>query len=255
VAFTSDGKKLLAFSADGTAYWWDFRSGAKQSIPEYVGLAQMTAANLSPDGRVAAIGRGDGAIQLLEIASGKILDTYRGHADAVTAVAFAPGGTRFLSGSRDKTIRLWDVKVPEKSLETWPDHPSAVSGMAISSDGKMLVSGCSDGAIKFQDLRHLGKSLASIRWHRSAIRTLAISPDNKLLASGGEDKTVKLWDVASRSQLGSFQFDDAIRLVAFSRDGNNLAVLTDNGTLRLLRAVTLFEADEENRTFYSSQAR
>jgi len=39
--------------------------------------------------------------------------------------------------------------------------------------------------------------------------------------------------------------------VAFSPDGNNLAVVTDNGTLRLLRAMTLPEADEENRIFYS----
>jgi len=115
----------------------------------------------------------------------------------------------------------------------------------------MMVSGCGAGAIKFWDLQHPGKSFASINWHRSAIRTLAFSPDNKVLASGGEDKSIKLWDFAGRRQLGSFQFDDAIRLVAFSPEGNNLAVVTDNGTLRLLRAMTLPEADEENRTFYS----
>ena len=78
-----------------------------------------------------------------------------------------------------------------------------------------------------------------------------MSPDNKILASGGEDKSVKLWDSASRRQLGSFQFDDAIRLVAFSPEGNNLAVVTDNGTLRLLRAMSLTEAEDEYRSFYS----
>ena len=251
VAFTSGGKKLLASAADGIASWWDFRTGAKQSVPQYAGLAQVTSANLSPDRRVAAVGRGDSAIQLLEIDSGKILDTYRGHTDAVTAVAFVPGGTRFVSGSRDKTIRLWDVKSPGKSLKTWSEHQGAVGAMVISSDGKMMVSGCGAGAIKIWDLRHPGKSLASINWHRSVIRTLALSPDKKILASGGEDKSVKLWDVASRRQLGSFQFDDAIRLVAFSPDVNNLAVVTDKGTVRLLRAVSLTEVDEEYTTFYS----
>jgi len=251
VAFATDGKKLLATAGDGTAWWWDFRADAKRSVPQHAGLAQATAASLSPDRRVAAVGRGDGAIQLVEIDSGKILDTYREHADAVTAVAFVPGGTRFVSGSRDKTVRLWDVKTPEKSLTTWTGHQSAVGGVAISSDGRMVVSGCGAGVIKFWDLRHRGKALDSINWHRSAIRTLAISPDNKVLASGGEDKAVKLWDLASHRQLGSFQFDDVIRLVSFSSDGNNLAVITGNGTLRLLRAVTLHEADEENRTYYS----
>ena len=160
-----------------------------------------------------------------------------------------------MSGSRDKTVRLWDVKIPAKSLKTWTEHRGTVIGMAISSDGRMMVSGCGAGAIKFWDLRHPGKSLGTIDWHRSVIRTLAFSPDNKILASGGEDKTVKLWDFASRRQLGSFQFDDSIRLVAFSPDGNNLAVVTDNGTLRLLRAMSLTEAADEYRTFYSGSGK
>src|SRR5439155_16367894 len=185
--------------------------------------------------------------------TGKLVGTYRGHSNAVLSVTFAPGGKQFASGSRDTTIRVWDVKIPEQSLLTCTEHTGGVSGLAISGDGRTMVSGCSANTIKFWDLRHLKKtSLASISWHQSAIRTLAFSPDSRTLASGSEDKAVKLWDLASRSQLASFRFDDAIRLVAFSADGNNLAVVTDKGTLRLLRTVPLAEADEEFRTFYSA---
>jgi len=52
-----------------------------------------------------------------------------------------------------------------------------------------------------------------------------------------------------------FQFGDAIRLVGFAHDGNNLAVVIDNGTLRMLRAMTLTEADDEYMTFYSSRGK
>lgn len=256
VAFTGDGKMLLAATAGGRAQWWDFRADTRRSVPEYSGLAQLTSVDLSSDRRVAALGRSDGAIQLLEIDSGRILGTCREHSDAVLALAFAPDGTRFASGSRDKTIRIWDVKVPGKSLRTCAEHNGAVGGLAIARDGRTMVSGCDAHTIKFWDMRHPGKSLASIGWqHQSAIRTLALSPDNRILASGSEDKTVKLWDFGGRRQLASLKFDDAIRLVAFSPDGNNLAVVTDKGTLRLLRVVTLAEADEEDRTFYSDGAK
>ena len=256
VAFTSDGRKLLASTADGIAQWWDFRADTTQSLPQYGSLGQVTSVDLSSDRRVAALGWSTGGIQLLEIDSGKVLGTYHGHSDAVLCVTFSPDPTLFASGSRDKTIRVWNSRQPDKPLQVCAEHRGAVGGLAISGDGKTMVSGCSANTIKFWDLRHLKKtSLASISWHQSAVRTLAFSPDSRTLASGSEDKAVKLWDLASRSQLASFRFDDAIRLVAFSADGNNLAVVTDKGTLRLLRTVPLAEADEEFRTFYSAGAK
>jgi eukaryotic-like serine/threonine-protein kinase len=255
VAFTSDGKKLLAFTADGIAQWWDFRTDGRKSVPDLTGLAQVTSVDLSPGRRVAAIGRSDGVIQLLEVDSGKVLGTYRGHADAVLVVALAHGTSRFASGSRDKTIRLWDINVPATSLWTVDEQTGPVRGLAISNDGKMVVSGGSDETIKFWDLRRPGQSLGSIRSHQSTVQTLAFSPDNRILASGGEDKVVKLWDFARRTLLANYKFADAIRLVAFSPEGNNLAVVTEKGTLRLLRAVTLAEADEEYAAFYREGAK
>ena len=255
VTFTGDGKRVLAATSDGTATWWDFRADTKQPVPAYAGLAQVTSVDLSSDRRVAAVGRSDGDIQLLEIDSGSILGTYRGHTDAVIAVAFAPGGKRFVSGGRDKTLRVWDVKNPEKSRWTSAEFQGAVSGLAISRDGRMMISGCSDNTIRFWDMRHLGESLGAVSRHQSAVRALAFSPDGRILASGGDDMSVRLWDFASQRQLASFKFDGALRLVAFSPDGNNLAVVTEKGTLRLLRAVSLTEADDEYTTFYSPRVK
>ena len=47
--------------------------------------------------------------------------TLRGHTDKVSAVCFSSDGTRVLSGSKDRTLRLWDgrrVSVPEDSKGT-----------------------------------------------------------------------------------------------------------------------------------------
>ena len=250
VSFTGDGKKLLAASSDGAAFWWDFRADRRQSVPAYGELGQISCVDLSTDRRIAAVGRGDGAMQLIEIDSGNVLGTYRGHDDAVLAVSLFPDGARLASGSRDKTIRIWKTKNPERSLRTSAEQPGAVSALAVSKDARTLISGCTDNSITFWDTRRLVGSLASVSRHESAVRTIAFSPDDKILASGGEDNAVKLWDVVNRRQLASFKFDGAVRLVAFSPDGNNLAVVSEKGTLRLLRAASLTEADEEYLTFY-----
>jgi WD40 repeat protein/serine/threonine protein kinase len=251
VAFTRDGQRLLTSTEDGAAEWWDFRTGTTASVPQYDNFGEITSVDFSPDRRVAAVGHKTGKIQLIEIDSGKILGTYTEHHDAVLSVTFAPGGTQFASGSRDKTIRLWDVAVTNRSREVCVEHKGAVEGLAISGDGKMMVSGCSANTIKFWDLRHLNQSLGAMSWHRSAIRSIAFCPDGKTFASGSEDQSVKLWDFAIRRQLATFQFNQGIQLVVFSPDTNNLAVVTDKGSLHLLRAATLEEANKEIREIYA----
>ena len=78
------------------------------------------------------------------------------HADSVTALAMFPGGL-LASGSADRSIRLWDVKVcAETARLEGGDHP--VSALALLADGR-LASGCSDGTIRIWDATSLDRAL------------------------------------------------------------------------------------------------
>ena len=250
-AFSKDGKELLASTKDGVPQWWNFETQAARPIPGYLGkLSHVISVDLSRDRRTAALGLRNGEIQLLEIDSGQPLgQPLRGHQGAVRSLAFSPAGDKLASGGTDKTVMVWDV-ASQQGLGMCPEHKGAVFGVAISPNGQTLASGCGSETIKLWTLGNVSTgSLASISYHSSVIRTLAFSVEGRTLVSGSEDNTVKLWNLVTRREVASFKYEAHVRLVTFSPDGNALAVITDNGTLRILRAVSFEEAQQDWREF------
>ena len=76
--------------------------------------------------------------------------TLLGHDNVVTAVAFSVDGKRIVSGSWDRTLKVWDADTGQETL-TLKGHRSEVSSVAFSGDGKRLVSGSNDKTAKVWD--------------------------------------------------------------------------------------------------------
>jgi WD40 repeat protein len=69
----------------------------------------------------------------------------------VIAVAALADGSRALSGSRDNTLRLWDLATGE-TLRTFQGHTHWVTGVAVSSDGQRAASSSVDNTLALWDL-------------------------------------------------------------------------------------------------------
>jgi serine/threonine protein kinase len=66
-----------------------------------------------------------------------------GHEAWVSSVAVTPDGQYVVSGSGDRTVRLWELATG-KEVRRFTEHESAVRSVAVTPDGKFVVSGSAD---------------------------------------------------------------------------------------------------------------
>jgi hypothetical protein len=102
----------------------------------------------SPDGKTLAMASREGSVQLWDVATGKHLETLKGHSGAVSAVVFSPDGRTLASGSHDHTVRLWNIETRRQLMQLDPGNIELgfVQTLAFSPDGERLLAGGSGTA-------------------------------------------------------------------------------------------------------------
>ena len=162
----------------------------------------------------------------------------RGIPTGSNSVAFSPDGTRLLSGSADKTLKLWDVATGQ-SVRTFEGHSGwSVDSVAFSPDGTRIVS-----AELGQDAQAVGCRHRTVDPHlRGTYRrrcSVAFSPDGTRLLSGDVRGALKLWDAFGGRLLRTFEGHSGwVPSVGFSPDGRRVVSGSLDTTMRIWDAET-----------------
>ncbi|MCU7244286.1 MAG: WD40 repeat domain-containing protein [Microcystis aeruginosa WS75] len=155
-----------------------------------------------------------------------------GHDSYVYSVNFSPDGKTLVSGSDDKTIKLWDVETGQE-IRTLKGHDDSVTSVNFSPDGKTLVSGSWDNTIKLWDVE-TGQEIRTLKGHDFYVRSVNFSPDGKTLVSGSADNTIKLWNVETGQEIRTLKGHYAlVNSVNFSPDGKTLVSGSADKTIKL----------------------
>ncbi|HZY83569.1 MAG TPA: hypothetical protein VFE78_01950, partial [Gemmataceae bacterium] len=127
---------VLAGGRDGTLrllHACDGRRVASWSVS----TSPILSVALSADETLAAVGTGKGEVRLLRLPDGQVLYEGCPHGDSVEAVAFA--GARLASGSRDRTVKLWDCGPAGMSEYLTFRTAAPVRSLAFAADGAALA--------------------------------------------------------------------------------------------------------------------
>ena len=232
IAFSPNGKTLVSGSSDRTVRLWDVATGQLIRPSLHGHEAAVTSVAFSPDGQTIVSGSVDQTVRLWDVATGQLIrPPLHGHEDVIRSVAISPvrvatpSGLSYLivSGSSDKTVRLWELATGQPFGQPFQGHTAAVNAVDFSPNGAIIVSGSSDKTLR---LWHAitGQPIGQPFQGHEAL-SVAFSPDGKTIASGDGDDTLRLWDVATGQAIGQplHKHWASIRSVAFSPDGKTIA--------------------------------
>jgi WD40 repeat protein/tetratricopeptide (TPR) repeat protein len=246
--FSPDPQPGATYVRRAPLWLWDATTGKALDPFPHSWITWATA--FSPDGRMLLTGGGPyqkdrptgrtirhDLTRNLEGAYARLWDAVKGdslrwfpHDNAVLAVAFSPDGRRILTGSADRTARLWDVgtgRLLGKPLE----HDGLVLAVAFSPDGRTLVT-CSQSSATRGTVRlwnaGTGQPLGEPLPHPRPVLAAAFSPDGRVLLTGSSDPAsskgeAHLWAVATGRPLGEpLPHPGPVHAVAWSPDGRRV---------------------------------
>ncbi len=175
--------------------------------------------------------------------SEQLTRNFEGHTDVVTSVSWSPDGRHALSGSEDKTLRLWEVSSGE-CLRTFEGHTSRVTSVAWSPDGRHALSGSYDHTLRLWEVSS-GECLRTFEGHTSQVTSVSWSPDGRRALSGSDDHTLRLWEVSSGECLRTFEgHTNQVTSVSWSPDGRRALSASSDRTLRLWELDWEFEINQ-----------
>lgn len=226
IAFSQDGKKIIAGYYNGTTRLWNDKGMITKELRTGGGLANSVA--FSSDGTSVLDGSGDNTVVRIWSVNDFPVREYEGHEGNINLAAFSGNGSRFITGSDDGTAMLWST---EGALLKTYKSAGNVSSVDISQDGELVIIASTDGTA--QSWNANGTLATTFKGHTDALQSVALSKDKTSVITGSDDGTAVVWSISGDSLLTLKGHESGVTSVAFSPDGTKLLTGSRDGTARL----------------------
>jgi WD40 repeat protein len=234
--FSNDGRYILTASHDGHARVWE---GWQSQTPRVVATLsesinseskKMWTAAFSPDGKYVLTGGDEGNVRVWDWQNNQVEKSLKLGATGsgpVPAASPEPASLAASSSSPSESASPTPTPTPvPKSI--------LIYRAAFSNDGQYIIVASADRAAWVWEWRKESATPRRLRGHENTILDAAFSPDGRYAVTASTDTYAVVWDLETLSPLKKLHLlPSRARGVSFSPDGQIVAIVSDDGVVRL----------------------
>lgn len=230
IGFDVSGRRMVTGGGDNRVRVWDLGNNRQQPTRSVTWGAVVNAISFHPSNGEMAISlqkhpNKKHAIEIRDVQSHRLQREFIGHSNWPTCIAYSPDGSQLISGSLDKTVRIWDTLTGKES-KVFIGHQSTIAGVAFLTNSPLVVSIDLMGSVivwnsttkVIERSWQLNSNVVSVAFH-------AIQP---WIAVATKEREVEIWDVFKEKPLQRIASTQNSNLVTFSPDGRRLAIASHN---------------------------
>lgn len=248
--FTPDGKMLYAgggqAAQSGEIRLWDVASEELVKTFEIHGDTIESIA-ISPDNAkllTASMDEFSAVIDLEKLDEDIPIDEQAKwltqHVGRVLCTLYHPNGNYFVTGSEDKTLKVWNPET-YTVLVSFDGNDDSVYSLAYATQENLIISGSADNVVRSWRVTQnngntRGVLVRQYGGHNGPVYSVdcGVWNNQEVIVSGGADTSVIVWNIGSGNRIRTFnESADVVYVVRISRDGNRVAAGCRDGKVRI----------------------
>jgi WD40 repeat protein len=198
IAFSSDGKRVVARLAGDLVRTWDADTAKEIVSGKFSGMMPWDLPVISPDGRHVVQLKSKQVAQVWDLAAGKEHGPALKHVGNVVHAAYSPDGSQLATAAADGTARVWDAKTAQP-LTPPLGHGQFLQLVGFSLNGQFLMTAGSDGTARVWEARS-GQPVTPLLRQTDPVVAASFSPDGDSLAAVSKGGMVRIWDLRPDSR-------------------------------------------------------
>ena len=230
--FTPNMKQCISGTECGNIFVWNFKPQMRPF--KFAGhKGAITDLAMNPNGNLIASASTDQTVRLWTNGVRGKFKLLKCHPSPIRSVDFSNTGKYLLTGSNDKTIKIFDLYPKIKFVSSFKGHSNWVRCARFSPDNRLIGSCGDDNSVMIFDIEQKTVKYKFLD-HLSHVNCCRFSPDGTIIASAGDDGKIKLFDIRIGRLIQHYDaHNDKVNCISYHQSGNYIISGSDDTTIKI----------------------